>query len=320
MEKRELGRTGIQLPLLVFGGNVLGWTVNEKEAFYLLDSLVDQGFNTIDTADIYSYWGPGNKGGESELIIGKWLRTQKSRENIFIHTKGGAPDAPGEFANANLSEKYLIKAVEASLKRLDTEYIDLYYTHYDDNQTPPEETLGALQKLIKQGKIRLIGASNISPKRLELFLKTSQENNLPKYSCLQTLYNLYDRQEYEKNYQKFCIEHEIGVLSYFSLAQGFLSGKYRSLDDLSTNSSRGTDIAKYLNPRGINILNTLDQIANAYKVKPSQIAIKWLLEQPGITAPVVSATNLNQLQEILNAVQLRIDKDSIELLNSVSAE
>ncbi|MFV5509670.1 aldo/keto reductase [Acinetobacter sp. 197] len=207
-------------------------------------------------------------------------------------------------------------AYEASLKRLGTDYIDLYYTHYDDNQTPPEETLGTLKTLIEQGKIRAIGASNISPRRLELFLECSRENNLPSYACLQTLYNLYDRQEYEANYQRLCIDHGIGVLSYFSLAHGFLSGKYRSMDDLNKSSSRGSSVVNYLNPHGLALLDRLEQVAQQYKMKPSQVAIAWLLAQDGISAPVVSATNLEQLQEVINATQIKLNREDISFLSA----
>lgn len=318
MKYRDLGNSDLQLPSFVFGGNVFGWSDNEQEAFTLLDMLFDHGFNAIDTADIYSYWKSGNTGGESETIIGNWLKT-KSRDKVIIHTKGGAPDAPGEFANANLSEKYLIKAVNASLKRLGTDYIDLYYTHYDDNQTLPEETLGALQKLIEQGKIKAIGASNITPERFKLFLESSQKFNLPRYTCLQTLYNLYDRQEFESNYQKLCVSEQVGVLSYFSLAHGFLSGKYRSTEDLIKSTSRGSSIVPYLTPRGQKILDAMDLIAKEYQVKPSQIAIAWLLAQNGLTAPVASATSISQLQDLMDATQLSLSQSAIDLLCNASS-
>ncbi|MHA3117361.1 aldo/keto reductase [Acinetobacter sp. ANC 4635] len=318
MKYRELGETGIKLPPFLFGGNVFGWNVEEQDAFRLLDFSFDHGFNAIDTADIYSYWKSGNTGGESETIIGNWLKT-KHRDQVIIHTKGGAPDAPGELSNANLSEKYLIKAVEASLKRLGTDYIDLYYTHYDDNQTPPEETLGALQKLISQGKIKAIGASNINPERFQLFLDSAKQNHLPRYACLQTLYNLHDRQDFELNYQQLCISEGVGVLSYFSLAHGFLSGKYRSSEDLIKSSARGSSITPYLTPRGHKILDALDRVAQDYQVKPSQIAIAWLLAQQGLTAPVASATNILQLQDLINATQLSLDQSALELLCHASS-
>ncbi|MHA3053634.1 aldo/keto reductase [Acinetobacter sp. ANC 4641] len=318
MKYRKLGNTSIQLPPFVFGGNVFGWSVEERDAFRLLDLSFDHGFNAIDTADIYSYWKSGNTGGESEIVIGNWLKT-KSRDQVIIHTKGGAPDAPGELSNANLSEKYLIKAVDASLKRLGTDYIDLYYTHYDDNQTPPEETLGALQKLIEQGKIKAIGASNITPERFQLFLDSAKKYHLPRYACLQTLYNLYDRQDFESNYQQLCISQGVGVLSYFSLAHGFLSGKYRSTEDLIKSASRGSSITPYLTPRGQKILDALESVAQDYQAKPSQIAIAWLLAQDGLTSPVASATNISQLQDLIDATQLTLGQPAIDLLCNASS-
>lgn len=317
MQKRSLGSSEVLVPPFVFGGNVFGWGVDEQQAFKLLDLLLEKGVDTIDTADIYSYWA-GGSGGESETIIGKWMRARGNREQVIIHTKGGAPDAPGEFAHADLSAAYLTKAVEGSLRRLGTDYIDLYYVHFDDNKTPPEETLGAFQKLIEQGKIRAIGASNYGPERLRQALAVADENNLPRYACLQTHYNLYERSEYETELEELCLSEGLGVLSYYSLASGFLSGKYRSEADLDKSAARGSSAAQYLNPRGLRILNALDEVADKYGATQAQIALAWIMARPGFTAAIASSTKMEQLNELLQATEIDLDNESIVELNEAS--
>lgn len=317
MQKRSLGSSEVLVPPFVFGGNVFGWGVDEQQAFKLLDLLLEKGVDTIDTADIYSYWA-GGSGGESETIIGKWMRARGNREQVIIHTKGGAPDAPGEFAHADLSAAYLTKAVEGSLRRLGTDYIDLYYVHFDDNKTPPEETLGAFQKLIEQGKIRAIGASNYGPERLRQALAVADENNLPRYACLQTHYNLYERSEYETELEELCLSEGLGVLSYYSLASGFLSGKYRSEADLDKSAARGSSVAQYLNPRGLRILNALDEVADKYGATQAQIALAWIMARPGFTAAIASSTKMEQLNELLQATEIDLDNESIAELNEAS--
>ena len=317
MQKRSLGSSEVLVPPFVFGGNVFGWGVDEQQAFKLLDLLLEKGVDTIDTADIYSYWA-GGSGGESETIIGEWMRARGNREQVIIHTKGGAPDAPGEFAHADLSAAYLTKAVEGSLRRLGTDYIDLYYVHFDDNKTPPEETLGAFQKLIEQGKIRAIGASNYGPERLRQALAVADENNLPRYACLQTHYNLYERSEYETELEELCLSEGLGVLSYYSLASGFLSGKYRSEADLDKSAARGSSAAQYLNPRGLRILNALDEVADKYGATQAQIALAWIMARPGFTAAIASSTKIEQLNELLQATEIDLDNESIAELNEAS--
>ena len=317
MQKRSLGSSEVLVPPFVFGGNVFGWGVDEQQAFKLLDLLLEKGVDTIDTADIYSYWA-GGSGGESETIIGEWMRARGNREQVIIHTKGGAPDAPGEFAHADLSAAYLTKAVEGSLRRLGTDYIDLYYVHFDDNKTPPEETLGAFQKLIEQGKIRAIGASNYGPERLRQALAVADENNLPRYACLQTHYNLYERSEYETELEELCLSEGLGVLSYYSLASGFLSGKYRSEADLDKSAARGSSAAQYLNPRGLRILNALDEVADKYGATQAQIALAWIMARPGFTAAIASSTKIEQLNELLQATAIDLDNESIAELNEAS--
>ncbi|MDO5667596.1 MAG: aldo/keto reductase [Alcaligenaceae bacterium] len=318
MQKVDLGRSGISIPPLVFGGNVFGWGVDEQQAFVLLDKLLENGFDTIDTADIYSYWANGT-GGESETIIGNWMRSRANRDRVVVHTKGGAPGAPGEFADADLSSAYLSKAVEASLRRLGTEYIDLYYVHFDDNKTPPEETLGALQRLMEQGKIRAIAASNFSAERLKDSLEAADKYALPRYACLQTHYNLCERSEYEDTLEDLCVAEGLGVLSYYSLASGFLSGKYRSEADLKKSASRGGSVDKYINPRGLLILETLDRVAARYGATQAQIALAWIMARPGFSAAIASATTVEQLDDLMRAAEIKLDAEAIADLNAASS-
>jgi len=314
MKKRSLGNSGLQIVPLVFGGNVFGWTVNEGNSFAMLDAFLDAGFNCIDTADIYSKWIPGNYGGESEAIIGSWMKTRGTREQVIIATKLGGEMGHGK---KGLSKKYIFQAVESSLNRLQTDYIDLYQSHYDDPETPIEETLEAYAELIKQGKVRAIGASNFDLPRLEKSIQISHDLKIPRYESLQPLYNLYDRAGYESTFEPLVQKTGIGVIPYFSLASGFLTGKYRSAADLSK-SPRGEGNRKYLNERGFKILAALDEVAAQYNATPAQIALAWLIARPSITAPIASATDLDQLNDLINAAQLDLGDEAIEKLNQAS--
>jgi len=313
--KRKLGNSGLAIAPIVFGGNVFGWTADESTSFQLLDAFVAAGFNAVDTADVYSKWVPGNKGGESETIIGKWLKRSQKRQQVIIATKVGAEMGPGK---KGLSKSYILAAVEDSLQRLQTDYIDLYQSHVDDPDTALDETLEAYAQLIEQGKVRAIGASHYTAKRLAEASQISKKKGLPRYESLQPLYNLYDRAEFEADLAPLCLRENIGVIPYFSLASGFLAGKYRSEADLA-NSARGSFVKKYLNERGYKILSALDQVAKTHSATQSQVAIAWLLAQPSVTAPIASATNLNQLQALLSAADLKLDPASIEKLNQASA-
>jgi aryl-alcohol dehydrogenase-like predicted oxidoreductase len=315
MEKRNLGKSGIKVTPFCFGGNVFGWTANEQTSLNLLDTFVDSGFDFIDTADVYSIWAPGNKGGDSETIIGKWLKKTRKRDKVIIATKVGKPMGPDM---KGLSKAYITRAVENSLKRLQTDYIDLYQSHYDDKETPLTETLEAFTSLIKGGKVRAIGASNYEAERLEEALEISKLNGFAAYQSLQPEYNLYDRAGYEKELEPACLEKGLGVITYYSLASGFLTGKYRSESDFSK-SKRGQGIKRYLNDRGFKILDALDKVAKAYNTSPACVAIAWVIERPGITAPIASATSAKQLDEILPATKLNLNNDAIELLNMASS-
>jgi len=314
MEKRELGKSGIKVNPITFGGNVFGWTIDEQQSFEILDKYVDSGLDFIDTADVYSKWAPGNKGGESETIIGNWLQKSGKRDKVIIATKVGMEMAPDK---QGLSKAYITKAVEDSLKRLKTDHIDLYQSHKDDKNTPLEETLSTYTDLIKQGKIRAIGASNYEATRFKEALEVSKKNNLAAYQTLQPEYNLYDREGYEKELEPVCIENGIGVITYYSLASGFLTGKYRSESDLSK-SQRGQGVKKYLNERGFRILKALDEVAAAYNSTSASVALAWVIARPGITAPIASATSTKQLDAIIAATKLNLKSSDIELLNNAS--
>jgi aryl-alcohol dehydrogenase-like predicted oxidoreductase len=316
MNKRNIGRSDIKIAPIVFGGNVFGWTADEVRSFELLDAFVANGFNCIDTADVYSAWKPGNQGGESETIIGKWMKARGNRDNVVIATKFGmelSPDKKGT------SKKYIVKAVEDSLRRLQTDYIDLYQSHTDDKANPIEDTLEGMDGLVKAGKVRIIGASNFEADRLSESLKTSERKNLARYQCLQPQYNLYDRAGYENELETVCREQGLGVITYFSLAAGFLSGKYRSEKDLAQ-SPRGQKAKNYLNPRGHRILGALDIIAKEYNSTPTQVSLAWLMARPSVTAPIVSATNLEQLKDLMKSVELKLKPEHLEDLNDASAE
>ncbi|HVY07185.1 MAG TPA: aldo/keto reductase [Burkholderiales bacterium] len=315
MTTRPLGRSGLKVSPLAFGGNVFGWTADEATSFQLLDRFVDEGFNFIDTADMYSKWVPGNKGGESETIIGKWLRKSGKRDKVVIATKVGmemAPDRKG------LAPAYIARSVEDSLKRLQTDRIDLYQSHQDDASVPIADTLGAYDKLIKAGKVRAIGASNFSAERFQETLDVSKKQGLPRYESMQPNYNLIDRADFEKNMQDVCVKNDVGVISYFSLAAGFLTGKYRSEADLGKSSGRGGMVKKYLNDRGQKVLGALDAVAKDKSSTPARVALAWLLAQPGITAPIASATNVKQMDDLFAATRLQLDAASLKQLDAAS--
>lgn len=315
MNKRELGNTGVSVSPLMFGGNVFGWTIDEAASFKILDAMADTGLDFIDTADIYSNWVPGNKGGDSEMIIGNWLKRSGRRSEIILATKVGMEMAPDK---KGLSKGYIIKAAEDSLKRLQTDYIDLYQSHTDDDNTPLEETFEAYASLIQDGKVRLIGASNYTAERLEKALQVSSAHNLPAYQTLQPDYNLYERENYETNLEPVCMAHKLGVISYFSLASGFLTGKYRAEKDLSK-SQRGERVKKYMNDRGFRILEALDRVADQYQASHASIALAWIISRPSITAPIASASSTEQLKELVKATELKLSTESLELLTRASA-
>ncbi len=314
MQKRKLGRSGLEVSSLAFGGNVFGWTADESTSMRLLDRFVDEGFNFIDTADTYSRWAPGNRGGESETIIGKWLKKSGKRDKVVVATKVGMEMAPDK---KGLSPVYIRRAVEDSLKRLQTDHIDLYQSHTDDVATPLEDTLGAYDGLIKAGKVRAIGASNYSAERFEAALAVSKQHDLPRYESMQPNYNLYDRADFEARLQEVCVRNDVGVISYFSLASGFLTGKYRSEADLAK-GPRGQMVKKYLNDRGARILDALDSVAKETSSTPARVALAWLMAQPGITAPIASATSLSQLEDLFAATRLKVDPAKLERLDAAS--
>lgn len=316
MQFRTLGRSGLQVSPLCFGGNVFGWTADETTSFALLDAWVDAGFNFIDTADVYSRWAPGHKGGESETVIGKWLRHSGKRSRVVLATKVGKDMGDG---NVGLHPAYIRQAVEASLKRLQTDHIDLYQSHDDDTGVPLADTLGAYADLIRAGKVRAIGASNYSASRLHEALQTSERLGLPRYECLQPLFNLYDRAVFEDELQPLCVREQVGVINFYALAAGFLTGKYRTAADASKSARGANTTAKYLNDRGLRILAALDAVAQRVNATPGQVAVAWQMVQPGITAPIASATSVAQLQELIRAAQLVLDGDALAALGAASA-
>lgn len=306
--------TDIEIAPLIFGGNVFGWTIDENKSFQLLDLFFEKGFNCIDTADSYSFWAPGNKGGESETIIGKWMKARGNRNQIVIATKVGdkiSEDKKG------LSKKYILDAVEGSLKRLQIDHIDLYQTHKDDSQTPIEETLEAYNQLIQDGKVGYIGVSNLAPERIEESLRISKEKNLPGYKTLQPKYNLYDR-EFESEYVGLIEKHNLSVITYSSLASGFLSGKYQSEKDFSK-SPRGTGMTKYMNKKGLSILEVLNRLSQKYKASFATISLAWLIQNPLVTAPIASATDEKQLNELMQSVTINLANEDQEELNKIGS-
>jgi aryl-alcohol dehydrogenase-like predicted oxidoreductase len=314
MEKRRLGRSELQVAPLMLGGNVFGWTLDEKTSFEVMDGFFGAGFNFIDTADVYSRWAPGNKGGESETVIGNWMRSRGNRDKVIVATKGGGDMGQGK----NITKKYILSAVEASLGRLQTDYIDLYQTHFDVEETPVEETLEAYAQVVKEGKVRVIGASNFTATRLKAALEASALHGYPRYESLQPQYNLYEREIFEKELEAVCLENEVGVVNYYSLASGFLTGKYRSEADLNK-SPRGAGVKKYLNERGFHILAALDEVSGRYHSTPASVALAWLIARPSVTAPIASATSIAQLDSLVAATRLTLDDAAIRQLNEASA-
>ncbi len=316
MDKIQFGNSDIQLVPLVFGGNVFGWTLDEKASCDILDDFVDKGFNAIDTSNNYSHWAPGNKGGESETIIGNWLANRGGRDKLIIMTKvGGRFDYESKF---NTKGPYIKEQVELSLRRLKTDYIDVYQTHYDDQDTEIEETLRAYEDLITAGKVRYIGASNISPARLIESLDVAAAKNLPAYISLQPEYNLFDRKKFENLYQKLALEKQLAVIPYYSLASGFLSGEYQSEEDFSTTRGKGIK-DKYWNDRGRMIVKTQLELADQYNVSASAIALNWLSAQPGITAPIASATKFEHIHAFVDAMNIKLSREDIQKLNNASS-
>lgn len=313
MEKKKIGKSDLEVVPFALGANVFGWTADEKAAFEILDAFTGEGFDFIDTADLYAVWHEGNKGGESETMIGNWLNKSKKRDQIILSTKIGATISE---THRGLKKDYILRGVEDSLKRLQTDYIDLYFTHIDDLTTPVEETLEAYDILVKSGKVRYIASSNMSAERVKESLECSRKNNFPEYVCLQPQYNLYDREDYEKEYEQLAKDENLGVIPYYSLACGFLTGKYNSIEDIA-NSSRKTQLATYINPKGQAVLDALNKFSKEYKATPAQIALAWLLDRPSITAPIASVTKVSQL-DILKFIELNLSKETIEELNNIS--
>ncbi|MFA5538752.1 MAG: aldo/keto reductase [Gemmobacter sp.] len=314
MTKRVLGGSGISISPLVFGGNVFGWTADKARSFALLDRFSEAGFETIDSADIYSNWVPGNSGGDSEKIIGEWMKARGNRDKVVVITKAGMKMADGE----GLSPAWIERSVDDSLRRLQTDRIDLYFSHIFDGTVPVEETLATYDRLIKAGKIGAIGASNHSAEQLGQALKAAADNGLPRYEVLQPQYNLYDRDSYDGALRDLAISEGIGVITYYSLASGFLSGKYRSADDFGK-SPRGGGIGGYLNERGLRILAALDEAAAAHQATPAEVALAWLIAREGVTAPIASATSIEQLESLIRSTKLTLSAEDIARLDTASA-
>jgi aryl-alcohol dehydrogenase-like predicted oxidoreductase len=316
MLKRPLGKSGLSIAPLAFGGNVCGWTIDEATSFRVLDAFVNAGFDCIDTADSYSVWVPGHVGGESETIIGNWMKARGNRHKMVIATKVGSAMGDG---SKGLGKDHIRRSAEASLKRLRTDVIDLYQSHFDDEATPIEETLGAYADLIKEGKVRAIGASNFEPSRIAESLAVSARTGLPRYETLQPLYNLYDRAGYEGEREALCVKHGLGVIPYYALAAGFLTGKYRSDKDLGQSERGPRSAKKYMTDRGLRILKALDDVAARHAAKPGQIAIAWLMAKPSITAPIASATSVAQIEETLAAARITLTAADMAFLDKASA-
>lgn len=313
MEKIKIKNTDLLVAPINFGGNVFGWTLDEKKSFDILDKFTAGGFNFIDTADTYSWWVNG-KGGQSEEIIGKWMKERNNRNDVVLATKVGSETKEHGF---DISKKHILKSVDESLARLQTDHIDLYYTHFDDGKTPVEETLEAYDEIIKAGKVRYIAASNLSSERLKESFEVAEKNNLPKYVALQPHYNLLEREKFESQYADLVKEYDLSVFTYWSLAAGFLTGKYRNEDDLKK-SARGEGVRKYLDEKGLNVLKALDEISAKHETTQASVALAWLLANPLVTAPIVSATSESQLKTLFAAPELKLSSEDVELLNKVS--
>jgi len=312
--KRALGNTDLQVPAITLGGNVFGWTVNEADSFRLLDRALELGLNFVDTADVYSIWVSGNHGGDSETILGRWFARSGKRNQVVLATKVGKDMGGGK---KGLSAKYIQQAAEDSLRRLQTDHIDVYFSHADDPGTPLEETLRAYDQLIHSGKVRVIGASNYSGGRLREALEASKQNHLPRYEVLQPHYNLVERQQYESDLAPVAREYNLGVTPYFALASGFLSGKYRRESD-AKGKARSGGVKKYLNEHGFAVLNQLDSVAQAHTTTPASVALAWLIQQPTVTSAIASATKEEHLDDLVAALQLKLDSASLQKLSAVS--
>ncbi|MBN9072246.1 MAG: aldo/keto reductase [Rhizobiales bacterium] len=315
MQKRALGRTGLTIAPVVFGGNVFGWTADRKTSFAMLDRFTEAGFNAIDTADAYSRWVPGNRGGESETIIGEWQKSRGNRDRLVLITKVGSDMGAGK---TDLSARWILEEVENSLRRLQTDYIDLYLSHWPDPDTPYAETLGAYEKLLKAGKVRAVGASNLDAEQFAEALEVSRALNLPRYDVLQPEYNLYDRSGFDGPLRDLTMREDIGVITYYSLAKGFLSGKYRDRQDLGK-SARGGGVEEYLNPRGFAILKALDTVSAKHGAKPAEVALAWIVAREGVTAPIASATSVEQVESLVRGGTLRLEAEDIAALDRASA-
>ena len=316
MDRRPLGRSGLSVPTLCFGCNIFGWTVDEAASFRLLDRLAEAGLTFLDTADVYSRWVPGHEGGESEAIIGRWMKARGNRDRIIVATKVGMDMGGGK---VGLEPGYITQAVEDSLRRLQTDRIDLYQSHKDDPDTPQAETLAAFGKLIEAGKVRAIGASNFSALRLQEAIDLSSAGDLPRYESLQPEYNLYERAGYEDALEAVCAKNGIGVITFFSLAAGFLTGKYRSEADFGKSPRGARSIPKYLNERGLRILAGLDEVAASHGAEPAAVALAWLMAKPTVTAPIASATSVDQIETLLAATKLSLSAEDVALLDAASA-
>lgn len=316
MELKHLGNSSLHVPPLVFGGNVFGWTADKKTSFYLLDALLERGLNFIDSANVYSYWAEGNEGGESEALLGEWMKERKNRDKIIIATKVGSPMGKG---SPDLSNAYINEQIDLSLKRLQTDYIDLYFSHKYDDSTPQLETLKTYNSLINSGKVRELGASNFPLAILREALQISEDENLPRYEVIQPEYNLLERSHFEGEYQRFCIENNLGVISYFTLASGFLTGKYTDVADAS-GKERERFIKKYFNDKGTAVLKALKTLSDKYKCSQAGVSIAWTMAQPGISAPIVSATKESHLKAFDEALKLSFDAEDLQILDEVSRE
>ena len=316
MERKTFGKSELSTAPIIFGGNIFGWTLDEKESFKMLDELLEMGYDTIDTADVYSRWAEGNRGGESEIILGKWMKDRGVRENVSMHTKVGSDMGQG---GKDISKPYILKAIEDSLKRLRTDYIDLYYTHWDDDKTPVTETLEAYQELMEQGKVKHIGASNLTSDRLKASLKASRTQGLPKYEVYQGQYNLLERDSFEGEMQEICMDNGLGVTTYFSLASGFLTGKYRKESDF-IGKERRVFVENYLNGRGLAILEAMDPIADAHNISLAGVALAWIIQRPGVTAPIASATKPHHLKAFKEAISTTLTEEEMSILHKVSSK
>ena len=314
MEYIQIGNTDIKIPPITFGGNVFGWTADKKHSLYLLDALYDKGFNFIDTANVYSYWAPGNSGGESEAIIGEWLDTRKNRDKVIIATKVGSPMGTGA---PNLSVEYINEQIELSLKRLKTDYIDIYFSHKYDDSTAQRETLAAYKNHINAGKVRTIGASNFPLAILREAIDLSSQEDLPRYQVIQPEYNLMDREAFEGAYERFCIENNLSVTSYFTLASGFLTGKYTGKEDIE-GKDRAPFLKKYFNEKGERVLKALKEVAAKYNTSEAAVTLAWTIAQPGITSPIASATKESQLKAFIDALNIDFDSEDLKILDEAS--